>query len=100
MTDPRSAMTTVHIEHAITDLGTWRTAFGRAAGLREQHGVRSYEVRQPVDDPAYVVIDLTFDDVPAAEGFLVELRTIWRTAPALVGAPQARILESVDASPG
>ena len=89
-------MTTLHIEHAITDLDTWRAGFGRAAGLREQHGVRGYEVRQPVDDPAFVVIDLTFDDVPAAERFLVELHKIWQSAPALVGAPQTKILESMD----
>lgn len=91
-------MTTLHIEHAITDLDSWRAGFGRAAALREQYGVRHYEVRQPVDDPTFLVIDLTFDDVAAAEGFLVELHKIWQIAPALVGAPQTRILERLDAS--
>lgn len=90
-------MTTVHIEHAITDLATWREGFARAAGLREQHGARSYEVRQPVDDAAFVVIDLTFDDVAAAQGFLADLHKIWQTAPALVGPPRARILETIGA---
>lgn len=92
-------MTTLHIEHAIKDLDMWREAFGRAAGLRAQHGVRGYDVRHPIDDPSYLMIDLTFDSVSAAEGFLVDLNKIWRTpaaSPALVGAPQTRILETVE----
>lgn len=90
--------TTVHIEHAITDLETWRSGFDRAADLRARHGVRSYEIRQPVDDAAFVVIDLTFDDAPTAEGFLVDLRQIWQTAPALVGAPRVHVLETIDSN--
>jgi len=89
-------VTTLHIEHAITGLDLWRAGFAAGASLRQRHGVRSFEVRQPVDDPAYVVIDLTFDDVPAAEGFLVELHQIWQTAPALLGTPLTKILESID----
>lgn len=92
-------MTTLHIEHAIKDLDMWREAFGRAAGLRAQHGVRGYDIRQPVDDPSYLMIDLSFDTTNAAEGFLVELHKIWQTpaaSPALVGAPQTRILETVE----
>lgn len=92
-------MTTLHIEHAITDLASWREAFGRAADLRARHGVRGYDVRQPVDDPSFLVIDLTFDTPGAAEEFLVELEAIWRTpasSPALAGAPRTRILETVD----
>jgi hypothetical protein len=94
-------MTTLHIEHAIKDLDMWREAFGRAAGLRAQHGVRGYDVRQAVDDPCYLLIDLTFDTTSAAQGFLVELKKIWRTptaSPALAGAPQTRILETVEST--
>lgn len=92
-------MTTLHIEHAIKDLDMWRDAFEHAAGLRARHGVRGYDIRHPVDDPSYLMIDLTFDSTSAAEGFLVELNKIWRTptaAPALVGVPQTRILETVE----
>ena len=94
-------MTTLHIEHAINDLDVWREAFGRAAALRSQHGVRGYEIRHPVDDPNYLMIDLSFDTAGAAEGFLMELHKIWQTpaaSPALVGAPQARILETVEST--
>ena len=95
-------MTTLHIEHAIKDLAMWREAFGRAAPLRAQHGVRGYEIRHAVDDPNYLMIDLAFDNATAADGFLVQLRKIWQTpaaSPALVGAPQTRILETVESQP-
>jgi hypothetical protein len=92
-------MTTLHIEHAIKDLDTWLAAFARFAPARVQAGVRTTQIQRPVDDPAYIVIDLTFDTVAAAEafrGFLEE--TVWSNsanAPALVGRPQTRILEAV-----
>jgi hypothetical protein len=94
-------MTTLHIEHAIKDLELWREAFGRAAPLREQHGVRGYDIRHPVDDQHFLVIDLAFDTVSAAEGFLVELHEIWQTpaaSPALAGTPQIRILETIEST--
>ena len=88
-------MTTLHIQHQISDLTTWRAGFDRAAGLRRDGGVRGFEVRQPIGDPNYVVIDLLFDDAPAAEAFLIELQKIWQSAPALVGEPTTRVLESI-----
>ena len=92
-------MTTLHIEHAIKDLAMWREAFDRAEPLRTKHGVRAFHISQPVDDPLYLMIDLSFDSATAAEEFLVDLHQIWRTptaSPALAGAPQTRILETVE----
>ena len=89
-------MTTLHIEHAITDFATWRHAFARFADARQRAGVRAERVLQPVDDPHYVVIDLDFDAVAEAESFLRFLQTqVWSTpqaSPALAGAVQARVL--------
>ena len=93
-------MVTLHIEHAITDYDTWRSAFERGASLREETGVRGYEIQRPVDDPKYVMVNLEFDDVAAAESLLAMLRgRIWtnpETAPALVGQPTARIVDTVE----
>lgn len=92
-------MTTLHIEHAITDFDTWREAFGRAAEVRARFGVRGYEIKRPVDDPSYLMIDLTFDRADAAAAFLEQLHQIWQTptaSPALDGAPRTRILETVE----
>lgn len=97
-------MPTLHIEHAITDFATWNAAFGRFAELRQQAGVRQQRVQQPVDDPRYVVIDLDFDTVSAAEKFLGFLQAnVWSSsdsAPALAGAPQTRILLRQDEPAG
>ena len=92
-------MTTLHIEHAITDLATWTKAFGALAEVRSNAGVRSEQVRTPADDPNFIVVDLEFDDADRAATFLEFLRTnVWSTpaaSPALAGTPDARILEPV-----
>ena len=93
-------MATLRIEHAITSYDTWRAAFERAAPFREQAGVRSYRIQQPVDDPSYLMIDLDFDDVAGAEALLAILRdVIWQSpeaSPGLDGRPQARIVETLE----
>ncbi|NNN28986.1 hypothetical protein HLK59_01175 [Streptomyces sp. S3(2020)] len=93
-------MPTLRIEHPVTDFALWRTAFDRFAAARADAGVRRHRVQRPVDDPAYVVVDLDFDDVAAAEGFLGFLRsTVWASpgnAPALAGTPRTRILETAE----
>ena len=89
-------MTTLHLEHAITDFGTWRQAFGRFDEIRASAGVRRHTVRRPVDDPAYVVVDLDFDDTASAAAFLGFLQTqVWASSsasPALVGSPRTLLL--------
>lgn len=92
-------MATLHIEHPVTDFDLWREAFERFAELREQSGVRGQRVQQPIDDAHYVVIDLDFDTVREAEAFLDFLQTrVWsirESSPALDGAPQTKILQTV-----
>lgn len=92
-------MITLHIEHSIVDFTVWNGAFERFADHRERAGVRGYRVLRPVDDPAYIVIDLDFDTAEEAAGFLDFLTTrVWASrdaSPALVGTPQTRILETV-----
>ena len=90
-------MTTLHIEHAIVDFELWSSAFDRFADFRTKAGVRGQRIQQPVDDPRYVVIDLDFDTIDEAEAFLAFLQEkVWSSpdsSPALVGEPQAKILE-------
>ncbi len=92
-------MATLHIEHPVTDFSSWSAAFGRFADARRQAGVRHQRVHRPVDDLAYVLIDLDFDTVAEAERFLGFLRAnVWSSAenaPALAGTPSTRILETV-----
>jgi hypothetical protein len=95
-------MATLHIEHPITDYPTWKAAFDRFADARRQAGVRAHRVQRPVDDDAYIVVDLDFDTAAQAAGFLAFLRAnVWSSpnaAPALAGTPMARVLEIADSS--
>jgi hypothetical protein len=92
-------MATLHIEHPITSFDDWRGAFQRFAAMRAEAGVRRQLVQRPVDDAHYVIIDLDFDTVDAAEGFLEVLKErVWSSrdsSPALAGDPRTRILQSV-----
>lgn len=93
-------MTTLHIEHSISDFALWKAAFDRFAEARQRAGVRRHRIQRPIDDPDYLLIDLDFDTAAEAEKFLGFLRTtVWSTsenAPALVGAPRTRIVELVE----
>jgi hypothetical protein len=92
-------MANLHIEHAITDLDTWLQTFNAFAAARRSGGVLEERISQPVDDPHYIVIDLTFESVSAAQdfrSFLVE--RVWsspESAPALAGSPRAVVLYPV-----
>lgn len=92
-------MPTLHIEHAVTSFTDWRAAFDRFASLRGQAGVRQHSIRRPVDDEHYVMVDLDFDITEAAQAFLEVLQErVWpspQNAPALVGTPLTRILDTV-----
>ena len=59
-------MATLHIEHAITDLATWRAAFDRFAEARADAGVTTSRIFQPIDDQAYVIVHLDFESAEAA----------------------------------
>jgi hypothetical protein len=90
---------TLRIEHAIHDYGTWQKAFDGFAGARAKAGVRGFTVRQPADDPRYLMLDLEFDTAGRAEAFARFLhQEVWSSpasSPALAGAPQTRILDLV-----
>jgi hypothetical protein len=90
-------MATLHIENAITDYSVWKSAFDRFADMRGQSGVKHHRIHRPVDDPAYIVVQLDFGTAGEAGAFLEFLRTkVWSSpdnAPALVGTPKTRILD-------
>ena len=93
-------MHVLQIEHPIRDFDTWKGAFNRFSGKRQQSGVRRHQVLRPTDDPNYVIIELEFDSPGEAESFLAWLRLdVWSSqeaAPALMGDPQTRIAEAVE----
>ncbi len=94
-------MYTLHIEHPISDLATWKAAFDRDPVDRAGSGVRHYVIHQPVDDPQYVHVDLDFDTAQEAHAFLASMAAVWSSAsaaPALRGTPQTSILALVESS--
>ena len=92
-------MATLHIEHPISDLRTWLTAFARFAEARQKAGVCAQRVYQPVDDPKYIVVDLDFEAVDDAVRFKKFLESnVWSSkdaSPGLAGAPEAHVLVPV-----
>ena len=61
--------------------------------------MRAHRVFRPLDDPNYVAVDLEFDSPAEAKRCKVALAELWRSkqaAPALRGAPQVRIVETVE----
>lgn len=90
-------MVTLHIEHPVTHFDTWARAFARFAEARHDAGVRAHCVRRSIDDERYVLIDLDFDTIQAAESFRTFLRTVvWANpdnAPGLAGEPRTVLLE-------
>lgn len=94
-------MTTLHIEHPITDLNAWLDAFGRLAEARANAGVEAQRIYHPVDNPNYIIVDLDFATTEQAQRFLGFLNTnVWSStdnAPALVGTPQTKLLQQATA---
>ena len=90
-------MTTLRIEHAIHDYDTWKTAFDSFAEARAKAGARSFTIRQPADDPKYLMLDLEFDTTARAQAFAEFLQQhVWSSpasSPALAGPAQTRILD-------
>jgi hypothetical protein len=96
-------MVTLHIEHAVTDYGTWKQAFDRFADMRRESGVLGHRIHRPADDDRYVLIELDFGTGEEASMFLSFLTNrVWSTAanaPALIGTPQTRILDLIEQTP-
>src|SRR3954452_10060667 len=94
-----ATMATLHIEHPISDLEVWLSAFDRFADARRGAGVTAQRIYQPVEDDKYILLQLDFASAEAATAFKTFLETVvWasaETAPGLAGTPQARVLEPV-----
>ena len=90
-------MATLRVEHEIHDYESWQEAFDSFAEARTNAGVRSFAIRQPLDDPKYLMLDLEFATAGQAEAFASFLHEhVWSassSSPALAGVPQTRILD-------
>lgn len=72
-------MTTLHIENTVHDFDEWKATFDKFDRVRRDGGVRSYRLSRVHGDESRVLVDLEFDDRPAAEEFRDFLATIRQT---------------------
>ncbi len=92
-------MPTVKIEHPVVSFDTWKRAFDADPVGREAAGVRRYQVYRQIDDPAFVGIDLEFEDRDRAMAFKANIERLWQSPQALAllgGSPRARVVDVVD----
>lgn len=68
--------------------------------LHIEHAITASRLFEPVDDDRYIVIQLDFDSVDAAEHFRGFLEAnVWSTpanSPGLAGSPTARVLTNLE----
>ncbi|MGD8201052.1 hypothetical protein ACQE98_10350 [Ornithinimicrobium sp. W1679] len=97
-------MFTLHIEHAVSDFVVWERAYAGFAGHRSRAGVVADRVARPVEDDAYVLLDLDFPTLDQARGFERFLHDqVWSTpalSPALAGSPRTVVVRRELADPG
>lgn len=88
-------MHVLRIEHAIPSFAGWKKVFDDDPLGRRKLGVTRYRIMRPVDDEAYVIVDLEFGSQADAEAMLTRLREMWDGL-AWMKEPQARIVEVVE----
>ncbi len=59
-------MTTLRIEHRISNFDGWRKAFDSDPINRKKSGVKRYRIYQPADNVDFVIIELDFDNIEHA----------------------------------
>ena len=90
-------MVIVRIEHAVPSFDKWKQAFDNDPADRKGSGVRRYQVFRLQDDPNYVMIDLEFERLDEATGFLQKMQRIWDgPGKAVMQGPRARVVELVE----
>jgi len=91
-------MPILQIEHGVRDYDAWRRAFDNDPVDRKGGGVRRYRILRPTDDPAFVAVELEFDELGKAEAFRDALVELWSRAGGGLGLvdARARIVEEVE----
>ena len=69
-------MTTLKIEHKISNYDGWKKAFDSDPIGRKKSGVKRYRIYQPDDKPDIVIIELDFDNIEQAQATQAALQQI------------------------
>lgn len=90
-------MYTLCIEHPVPNYENWKRAFDSDPVGREKMKVRHYQILRPLDNPAYVMINLEFDTASDAQALLTVMRAVWeRVEGTIMTNPKVQIVEVVE----
>ncbi|MBX3241368.1 MAG: hypothetical protein KIT80_17795 [Chitinophagaceae bacterium] len=70
-------MTTLRIEHKISNYNGWKMAFDSDPINRKKSGVNRYRIYRPMDNPDFVIIELDFDNIEQAQATQTSLKQIF-----------------------
>ena len=91
-------MIVLQIEHTVPDYDGWKKAFDSDPINRKKSGVSRHRIFRPADDPNYVIIQLEFETMQAAEDALNALRKLWTNVEGkIMFDPQTRFLDVAEA---
>jgi len=91
-------MIILHIEHTVANFDNWKAGFDNYEEFRQKSGVRRYQILRAVDNPNFVMIELEFDSLSAAETLLAGVQQVWeRVNGTLIHNPEWRFSEVVHA---
>jgi hypothetical protein len=91
-------VTVLQIEHKVPNYNGWKKAFDSDPINRKESGVRRHRIFRPTDDPDYIIIQLEFETLHAAEEALTALRKLWTKVEGKVMVdPQTRMLDIAEA---
>ena len=92
-------MPILQIEHKVPNYEAWKKAFDSDPIDRKASGVKMYRLCRSDDDPDYIIIDLEFDTVEAANAMLAALRNLWnKVEGTIMVSPKTRILHRIESN--
>jgi len=62
-------MTTVIVQHTVSDFDTWKPAFDQHSSARDAHGCTSVDIFRGSDDPNAITVLMAYPDVASAKAF-------------------------------
>ncbi|MDQ3142139.1 MAG: hypothetical protein M3Q56_07825 [Bacteroidota bacterium] len=90
-------MTTLRIEHKISNYDGWKKAFDSDPINRKKSGVKRYRIYRPTDNEKFVVIDLDFDNLEQAQVAQAALQNIFpKIEGSIIFSPQLKILNIIE----
>ena len=90
-------MLVLQIEHPVQSFDEWKKVFDSDPIERKKSGVMRYRIFRLADNPAYVIVDLEFQEIEKLNGTLAALQKVWGAVEGkVIMGPKSRILQVVE----